>query len=114
MTSAVVLPLRTGGGAEAAWTTRVRAAVRAEYSGARLVVDAADPTYSAGPCRVPGCERLVRGHGMCAGHHHRWAKAGRPNVDAFAATTDPGWARQRANQTCRVEACGYGSSRPWL
>ena len=111
MTSAVLLPLIVGGGIERVWTARVRAVVRPEYSGARLVVDANDPAYSAGPCRVPGCERLVRGHGMCAGHHHRWAKAGRPEVDAFAATTDPGWARQRANQACRVEDCWYGSAR---
>lgn len=113
MTSAVVLPLRVGG-VEAVWTARVRAALRPEYADARLVVDAADPTYSAGPCRVPGCERLARGHGMCAGHHARWAKAGRPDVDGFAATTDPGWARQRPNQACRIEPCGYGVARAGL
>lgn len=110
MTSAVVL-LHTGDGVEAVWAARVRAAVRPEYSGVRLVVDANDSAYSAGACRVPGCERLVRGQGMCAGHYGRWAKAGRPEVEAFAATTDPGWARQRANQVCRVQGCGYGSAR---
>lgn len=113
MTSAMVLPMRTGG-VEAAWTVRVRARVRAEFAAGQLVVDVNDPAYSAGPCRVPGCERLARGHGMCAGHHARWAKAGRPDVDEFATTTDPGWARQRPNQACRVEACGYGSARGGL
>lgn len=111
MTSAVVLPLSTGSGIEAVWTARLRAAVRPQYAADTLVVDAADPAYSAGPCRVPGCERLARGHGMCAGHHARWAKAGRPELAEFAATTDPGWARQRPNRACRVEACGYGVAR---
>jgi len=114
VTSAMVLPLRAGGGVEAAWTARVRAAVRPPFADARLVVDAADPTASSGPCRVPGCDRLSRGHGLCAGHHHRWAKAGRPEVAQFAATTDPRWARQRPNQSCRVEQCRYGSSRAGL
>lgn len=111
MTSAMVLPLRIGGGAEAVWTARVRAVLRPQFATARFVVDVNDPAYSAGPCRVPGCERLARGHGMCAGHHARWAKAGRPDVEQFAASTDPGWARQRPNRACRLEACGYGVAR---
>lgn len=113
MTSAMVLPLPTSG-SEAAWTSRVRAAVRPEYSDARLVVDVNDPAYSAGPCRIPGCQRLARGHGLCAGHHQRWAKTGRPDLDEFAATTDPGWARQRPNRACRVQECGYGVARAGL
>ena len=63
--------------------------------GPTLVVDAADPAVSSGPCQVPGCDRLTRGHGLCAGHHQRWAKAGRPDVVRFAATTDSRWARQQ-------------------
>ena len=39
MTSAVLLPLIVGGCIERVWTARVRAVVRPEYSGARLVVD---------------------------------------------------------------------------
>ena len=114
MTSAMVLPLPTGRGSEAAWTARVRTALRPEFTADRLVVDVNDPAYSAGPCLVEGCQRLARGHGMCAGHHHRWAKAGRPDVDEFVASTDPGWARQRPNRACRVEACGYGVARKGL
>ena len=113
MTSAMVLPLPTSG-SEAAWTSRVRAAVRPEYLDARLVVDVNDPAYSAGPCRVPGCQRLARGHGLCAGHHQRWAKTGRPDLDEFATTTDPGWARQRPNRACRVQECWYGVARAGL
>ena len=114
MTSAIVLPLRTGRGSEAAWTARVRTALRPEFAADRIVVGVNDPAYSAGPCLVEGCQRLARGHGMCAGHHHRWAKAGRPDVDEFVASTDPGWARQRPNRACRVEACGYGVARKGL
>lgn len=114
MTSAMVLPLRAGGGSEAAWTVRVRAALRPEFADDWLVIDVHDPAYSAGPCLVPGCERRARGHGMCAGHHQRWAKAGRPDLDQFAASTDPGWARQRANRACRIDACGYGVARKGL
>ena len=114
MTSATVLPLRTGDPDAGVWTARVRAALRPEFAADRFVVDVNDPAYSAGPCLVPDCERLARGHGMCAGHHHRWAKAGRPNVEEFAASTDPGWARQRPNRACRIQACGYGSARAGL
>ncbi len=113
MTSAMVLPLRTRD-REAVWTVRVRARVRPEFAADRLVVDVNDPAFSAGPCLVPACQRLARGHGMCAGHHHRWTKAGRPDVDQFATTTDPGWARQRPNRACRIEACGYGVARQGL
>ncbi len=114
MTSAVVLTLSASGGVEGVWTARVRAALRPQYAADRLVVDAADPTYSSGPCRVPACERLSRGQGLCAGHLHRWVKTGRPEVNEFAASTDPGWARQRPNQACRIEACRYGVARKGL
>ena len=114
MSSAAVLPLRAGDCVESAWTARVRAAVRPQFADARLVVDATDPTVSCGPCLVPGCDRLSRVHGLCVGHGRRWTKAGRPDVAAFAAATDPRWARQRPNQTCRVDGCGYGSARAGL
>ncbi len=114
MTSAVILTLSASGGVEGVWTARVRAAVRPQYAADRLVVDAKDATYSSGPCRVPACERLSRGQGLCAGHLHRWVKTGRPEVSEFAASTDPGWARQRPNQACRIEACRYGVARKGL
>lgn len=112
MTPALLVPLaRPGSGP---WVKRVRAAVRAPFAADVLVVDASDPTASSGPCRVTGCDRLARAHGMCAGHHSRWAKAGRPDVAVFAATTDPGWARQAPNMRCRVPGCGYGCARAGL
>jgi integrase len=112
VTSALLVPLARPGGDP--WMARVRTAVRAQFAADVLVVDATDPTASSGPCRVAGCGRLARGHGMCAGHHHRWAKAGRPDVAVFAATSDPGWARQAPNMQCRIPECGYGSARAGL
>ncbi len=114
MTGAVALSLIDGDGDDAGWTARVRAAVRAEFAVDRLTFEATDSAASAGPCRVPGCDRIAHGQGMCAGHHHRWANAGRPDLKEFAATTDPGWARQRANRSCRVDGCGYGVARSGL
>lgn len=112
MTTALIVPLALPGSDP--WTVRVRAAVRAPFAVDVLVVDGSDPATSSGPCRVVGCDRLARGHGMCAGHHRRWAKAGRPVVAVFAASTDPGWARQAPNTRCRIPGCGYGCARAGL
>ncbi|TWP32356.1 tyrosine-type recombinase/integrase, partial [Leekyejoonella antrihumi] len=114
MTGAAGLSLVAGTDDQAAWTARVRAAVRPEFAVEPLIFAADDPAVSAGSCRVPGCGRIARGHGMCAGHHHRWAKADRPDIDEFAATTDPDWARRRPNHSCRIDACGYGVARSGL
>ena len=85
--------------------------VRPEFRVETLVFDAEDPVFGGGACRVPSCRRSARSRGMCQGHHLRWQKQGRPDVEGFAATTDPRWAKQRPNQQCVVTGCGYGSSR---
>lgn len=86
--------------------------VRAEFRADVLVFDAEDPTFGGGACRVTGCARSARGgHQMCQGHHHRWAQAGRPDLEDFIASTDPQWRRWRPNMVCSVIDCGYGSSR---
>lgn len=88
------------------------ATVRAEFREEVLVFAADDPIFGAGVCLVPACERSATGgYGLCQGHHLRWTAAGRPDVDSFAATTDPRWHRQQPNMACRVEECRYGSSR---
>ena len=93
---------------------RLLGAVRAEFRADVLVFAATDPVFGGGACRVVGCRRAARGHGMCQGHHLRWAKQGRPDLDMFAASTDPGWARQRPNAACRVAGCNYGVARRGL
>ena len=40
-----------------------------------------------------------------------WNNQGRPDLERFAASTDPRWRRQQPNQQCRVPGCGYGSAR---
>jgi integrase len=65
------------------------AAVRPEFRGDELVFDPRDPVFGGPPCRVPDCVRPDRGRGLCNAHHMRWRKAGEPDLDHFAATTDP-------------------------
>jgi integrase len=90
---------------------RLTSAVRAEFRAEVLVFPATDPVFGGGACRVAGCRRAARGHGLCQGHHLRWAGQGRPGLGTFAATTDPGWERQRPNGRCRAAGCGYGVAR---
>jgi integrase len=70
------------------------AAVRPEFRGDELVFDPRDPVFGGPPCRVPGCVRAGRGGGLCNGHYMRWRTAGKPDLDRFAATTDPRCASQ--------------------
>jgi len=87
------------------------AVVRPEFRAEVLVFDPEDLVFGGGACRVPSCRRHARSRGLCQGHHLRWQKQGRPGIEAFAASTDSRWARQRPNRRCKVPACGYGTSR---
>lgn len=90
---------------------RLMATVRTEFRSDTLAFAADDPVFGGGSCRVGGCTRSARGQGLCPGHHQRWAGAGRPDLETFAASTDPRWRKHRPNQACRVEGCGYGQAR---
>lgn len=87
------------------------AAVRTEFRGDVIEFAPDDPVFGGGYCRVGGCARSARGHGLCQGHRQRWADAGRPDLAQFAAATDPRWRRHLPNQACQVADCGYGSAR---
>ena len=100
--------------AQSTGTEALMAAVRVEFRGEVLVFPADDPVFGGGSCRVQGCRRAARGHGMCQGHHLRWVKHGRPDLDGFVASTDPGWERQRPNTCCRAAGCRYGVARQGL
>lgn len=104
-------PLASPSDDRAATLARLMAAVRPEFRSDVLVFAADDPVFGGGACQVPGCRRHARGSGLCAGHRLRWLHEGRPDLEAFAATTDPRWARQRPNAACRVDGCGYGVAR---
>ena len=93
---------------------RLLAGVRAEFRCDVLEFAADDAVFGGGSCRVTDCGRSARGHGLCQGHHRRWADAGRPDLEEFAVSTDPRWHKHRPNQACRVEDCGYGSARGGL
>ncbi|WP_411130292.1 tyrosine-type recombinase/integrase [Streptomyces sp. x-19] len=84
--------------------------VRPEFRAEKLVFDAGDPVFGTGARRVPSCHRHVRNQGLCQSHHLRWKNEGCPDREVFIATTDPRWARQRPNQVCKVDGCGYGSA----
>ena len=87
-------------------------AVRAEFRDDVLTFAVDDPIFGGGACRISGCARSARGgYGMCQGHHQRWQRSGRPELENFVASTDAGWRRLRPNKVCSVEGCGYGSSR---
>ncbi len=90
---------------------KLMAAVRPEFRADVLVADTTNPMFGLGPCAVAGCDRAINGHGLCSGHRQRWAKAGRPDLAAFIAKTDPRWRRQQPNAACLVEGCGYGTAR---
>jgi integrase len=93
---------------------RLLGTVRPEFRADVLVFPADDPVFGGGACRVAGCGRSARGHGLCPGHHLRWLGDDRPDLDAFAASTDPRWRRQRPNAACRITGCGSGVARGGL
>ena len=93
---------------------RLMAGVRAEFRSDVLEFAADDAVFGGGSCRVTDCGRSARGHGLCQGHHQRWANAGRPDLEEFTVSTDPRWRKHRPNQACRVDGCGYGSARGGL
>jgi integrase len=93
---------------------RLLGTVRPEFRADVLVFPADDPVFGGGACRVAGCGRSARGHGLCPGHHLRWLGEDRPDLDAFAASTDPRWRRQRPNAACRITGCGSGVARGGL
>ncbi len=66
------------------------AGVRAEFRSDALEFASDDAVFGGGSCRVTDCGRSARGHGLCQGHHQRWANAGRPpDLEEFTASTDP-------------------------
>ena len=68
---------------------RLMAVVRAEFRSQTLIFEPDDPVFGGGPCRVSGCERHARGHGLCLNHRVRWAKQGRLDLEEFITRADP-------------------------
>ncbi len=93
---------------------RLMAVVRAEFRSEILIFEPDDPVFGGGACRVAGCDRHARGHGLCLNHRVRWVKQGRPDLEEFITRADPRLQRRRPNQRCAVTGCGYGSARKGL
>lgn len=93
---------------------QLMAVVRAEFRADVLRIPADDAVFGTGECKVVGCTRLVHGRGLCGAHLQRWVGEGRPDLEAFIATTDPRFRLRRPNLRCRIDGCGYGSARKGL
>ena len=65
------------------------AAVRPDFAGEIVRVDPDDPVFGRGRCGVEGCARTSWARQLCAAHHQRWTKHGKPAVDGFRSTTGP-------------------------
>jgi integrase len=84
------------------------AAVRPEFRAEIIDIDPNDLVFGGPPCRVPDCPRVGRSRGLCIGHHHRWSGQGRPDLEAFIATTGPMMRGHAPLESCRVTGCRYG------
>ncbi len=69
--------------------TLLVAAVRPEFAGEIIQVDPDDPVFGRGRCGVDGCARTSWALQLCAAHHQRWTKHGKPAVEEFRATAAP-------------------------
>jgi integrase len=87
---------------------KLMAGVRPEFRAEVIAVDPADLVFGGPPCRVPGCPRVGRSRGLCIGHHHRWNDHGRPDLEAFTATTGPMLRGHAPLESCRATGCRYG------
>jgi integrase len=93
---------------------KLMAAVRAEFRVDILVPERGALVFDAAPCRVPGCVRQPRTRGLCKGHYYAWQQAGRPDIDAFAATASPEGLGRKELTVCAVPGCRYGGARRGL
>jgi len=82
--------------------------LRPEFRGDDLVFDPRDAVFGAPACTVGGCERPARSRSMCWGHRVRWDFAGKPDLPAFLATTNPQWVGHRPVASCSVPGCRFG------
>ena len=69
---------------------KLMAESRGEFRSDSWISSAEDLVFGGAECRVAGCARTARGRGMCQGHLQRWDKEGRPDLEGFVASTDPG------------------------
>jgi integrase len=93
---------------------KLMAVVRPEFRAEEFAFDPADPIFGGGVCLVTSCERTARSRGLCTAHHDRWTAEGRPELESFAAATDPRWRKQMPLACCLAPGCGRGVTRQGL
>jgi integrase len=87
---------------------KLMAVVRPEFRSEELVFDPEGVVFGGALCAVVGCTRTGRVKGLCWGHHNRWARAGKRDLEEFIASTDPRWRRQAGYLSCRASGCCFG------
>ncbi|MGW7384484.1 hypothetical protein [Streptomyces sp. NPDC054794] len=87
---------------------KLMAAVRPEFRAEVIDINPGDLVFGGPSCQVTNCSRTGRSHGLCIGHHHRWSGQGRPDLEEFAATTEPLMRGFAPLASCRVADCRYG------
>jgi integrase len=92
---------------------QLRTLLRPEFATPVILVDPADPVTGGTQCLAAVCDRVAVHKGMCNRHYQRWAEAGRPDVEAWAATVSGNtrWLqepRQCAVASCRRAHCEFG------
>ena len=95
-------------GAHPGLLAALMAAVRPEFRAEVLVFAPGDPIFGGPACRVAGCGRSARSCGMCTGHWERWADAGRPDIEVFAASPGKPWHGHAPLAACAAAGCGFG------
>jgi len=84
---------------------RISAELRPEFAGEMILVDASDSIMGGPVCMAVDCERIGVLAGMCNAHHQRWAKAGRPEVQAWTSTVSPNTRWLDEPPACDVASC---------
>lgn len=90
------------------WLDRVRGELRPDFAGDVIVAAVGGPALAGRRCAVASCERLPYTGSLCGAHHKTWIAAGRPDVEAWAATAPPRSKGVRPLRPCDAPGCRRG------
>lgn len=92
----------------------IATALRPEFDTLLITPPSGDAALGLLPCRVDGCVRGMTTHEMCGAHHTRWAKAGRPELEAWIRTPQSPIRRPEGITACLANGCQRASSAAGL